>query len=119
MSDFQTIFAILPENARASVLTALASLLALQVLASVVVQALPSSAAANPRWGGVVRLLHRFGHMRFADEFGTLKLPGAPVEPNPLDATIAAQNARIAALEAQLDEASSRDTIAAPSPQEK
>lgn len=118
MNDFQAVLALLPERARTSILAAVSALLALQVLASVLVQALPSSAMRDPRWGGTVRTLHRFGHMRFSDELGTLKLPGAPLEQDPRETTIAAQRARIAQLEARLGD-NSRATVAPPVPTDR
>ena len=104
MNDLVRLLGLLPPDVRGYVVTLAAALLVLQVLVSVVVQALPVSAARNPRWGGLVRAMHTFGHMRFADELGTLKLPGADLVPDPRDATIAAQRAYLAQLEAQRDE---------------
>ncbi len=80
--EITQILAFLPLRWRPIVLDVVGIFIATQVVASLVVQALPMSAAASPRWGVLVRALHRYAHMRFRDEFGTLKLPGSIMVPS-------------------------------------
>lgn len=72
------LFAVVPAAHRHYVEAFVLALVAAQVIVSLIVARLPLAAAQHPRWGAVVKAMHRFGHMRFRDELGTLKAPGAP-----------------------------------------
>jgi hypothetical protein len=72
------LFAVVPAQHRGYLEALLLAILAAQVVASVIVASLPIASLSHPRWGGILRGLHRFGHMRFRDEPGTLKAPGSP-----------------------------------------
>lgn len=71
--------AALPERWRALALAVLSALVAAQMAASALVAVAPPAALSHPLLGPVLRGLHRFGHMRFQTEPGTLKLPFAPM----------------------------------------
>lgn len=72
------LFAVVPAAHRHYVEAFVLALVAAQVIVSLIVARLPLAAAQHPRWGTLVKAMHRFGHMRFRDELGTLKAPGAP-----------------------------------------
>lgn len=57
----------------------LATVLALQAIATILVANLPAAILLDPKWGPTVEALHRFGAARFFDEPGSLKLPGSPL----------------------------------------
>lgn len=50
-------------------------LVLLQVIVSQVVARLPVGLVDHPKYGRLVRALHRFSHARFKNEYGTLKAP--------------------------------------------
>lgn len=72
------LFAVVPAAHRHYVEAFVLALVAAQIVVSLIVARLPLAAAQHPRWGTLVRAMHRVGHMRFRDELGTLKAPGAP-----------------------------------------
>lgn len=81
--------AALPERWRALALAVLSTLVAAQMASSALVAVAPPAALSHPLLGPVLRALHRFGHMRFQSEPGTLKLPFAPLATPALDETSA------------------------------
>lgn len=77
------VFALVPAPYRPLAETILSAVIAAQMIDSAIVAQMPSRWAELPGWRGlVVRAMHRFGHMRFRDEAGTLKLPGARLIPS-------------------------------------
>jgi len=72
---------LLPERYRALVAVVVSTLASLVTVASLITARLPLSARQHPRYGWVVRLLHRVSLLRLRDELGSAKLPGADVGP--------------------------------------
>jgi hypothetical protein len=81
------LLSLIPEKHRHAAVASIEALVLLQVTTSVVVSQLPASVANDQRYGKVLRWAHLFGHMRFRDEPGTLKLPGQAMAVEPERAT--------------------------------
>ena len=83
------LLSFIPEKYRPVAIASVEVVVLLQIVTSVVVSQLPVNVTNDPRYGKVLRYAHLFGHMRFRDEHGTLKLPGQalvpPALPSPPD----------------------------------
>lgn len=81
VDPIRLVILLLPEAWRAPVGAFLSFVVATQLIAAMIVARLPLAAREHPRWGLIVRVLHWYSVVRLRNELGSIKLPGATVNP--------------------------------------